>query len=333
MDSVPATPSSQIFKGLEAAETPIVDGSILEAAKENIQPLARGRRATALSQALSTPHRERPARLAQEREQMRANLAQAIEDDEDPLAAYLAFVDWTIESYPQGHNSDSGLITLFDEATRTLKDDPRYKNDLRYLKLWVLYASHVEKPVDMFAFLLANDVGTVHTLFYEEYALALERDGRRSEADEMYRLGINRRVRPLERLQTRYKEFQLRMMAGPLHEAAPAPAAPPTKRKALGEVSSRKAAPPPLRDSNPPSGSNARVQPFVDGADGAVEEPGNEWPEFGTRAGRIKENARDVERAGDVKMKLAKGPARPAGAPIEVFRDEVKRSPLPRVPC
>ncbi|KZV87182.1 hypothetical protein EXIGLDRAFT_680170 [Exidia glandulosa HHB12029] len=323
---VPCTPSGHALKN-SLDEPPIVDGAILEAAKENIQPLARGRRATALSQALTTPHRERPQRLAQERDAMRAQLQQAIEDDEDPLAAYVAFVDWTIESYPQGHNSDSGLITLFDEATRTLKDDPRYKNDMRYLKLWILYASHVEKPVDMFAFLLANDIGTVYTLFYEEYALALERDSRRSEADEIYRLGINRRVRPLERLQTRYKEFQLRMMAGPMHDSAPPPVAPTnTKRKALGEKKTGPSAAP-LRDSNPRTVSNTRIQPFVDGEEGPVQEPGNEWPEFGTRVSRIKENTREVERAGDVKLKLAKGPNRSGGSPIEVFRDETPSIP------
>lgn len=173
----PCTPSGHAFRD-SLDEPPIVDGAILEAAKENIQPLARGRRATALSHALTTPHRERPQRLAQEREAMREQLQQAIDEDEDPLGAYVLFVDWTIESYPQGHNSDSGLITLFDEATRTLKDDPRYKNDIRYLKLWILYASYIEKPVDIFAFLLANDIGSVYTLFYEEYTLALERDGR-----------------------------------------------------------------------------------------------------------------------------------------------------------
>ena len=66
-------------------DPPIVDGAILEAAKENIQPLARGRRATALSQALTTPHRERATRLASERAAMREYLEQAIEEDEDDV--------------------------------------------------------------------------------------------------------------------------------------------------------------------------------------------------------------------------------------------------------
>ena len=39
-------------------------------------------------------------------------------------------------------------------------------------------ASFVEKPNVVYKFMLVNDIGTNHALFYEEYALVLERDGR-----------------------------------------------------------------------------------------------------------------------------------------------------------
>jgi hypothetical protein len=105
----------------------------------------------------------------------------ALEDeDDDPLEAYSRFVYWTLENYPQGQSAESGLLELLEEATRVLKDNRngQWKGELTYLKLWVLYASYVEKPTIIYKFLLANDIGTDHALLYEEHAAALERAGR-----------------------------------------------------------------------------------------------------------------------------------------------------------
>ena len=48
----------------EEEENFIVDCDVLEAAKENIQPIAGGRRVTSLAAVLATPHAKRDARLA-----------------------------------------------------------------------------------------------------------------------------------------------------------------------------------------------------------------------------------------------------------------------------
>ncbi len=103
----------------------IVDCDVLEAAKENIRPLASGRRVTALSAILSTPHAQRESRLADVRRRYRANVELAMDgpDDVDPLEFYNRFVYWTAENYPQGHSVESGLLELLEEATRKLKDD------------------------------------------------------------------------------------------------------------------------------------------------------------------------------------------------------------------
>lgn len=161
----------------------IVDGDVLEAAKENIQPLASGRRVTALSAIFSTPHAQRESRQADARRRHRANVEIALEDeddDADPLEAYSRFVYWTVENYPQGHSAESGLLELLEEATRVLRDDRggKWRADLRYLKLWTLYASYVDKPTVIYKYLLVNEIGTAHALFYEEYAMALERANR-----------------------------------------------------------------------------------------------------------------------------------------------------------
>ena len=172
----------EVVDDLFQESTPtIVDCDILEAAKENVQPLASGRRVTALSAILSTPHAARDSKLSATRNRLRINVELALDDPEDdPLEAYCRLVYWTVDNYPQGHSAESGLLELLEEATRVLKDDRdgMWRDELKYLKLWVLYASFVEKPTVIYKFLLVNNIGTNHALFYEEYALALERSGR-----------------------------------------------------------------------------------------------------------------------------------------------------------
>jgi hypothetical protein len=186
------------------SDTPtIVDFDVLEASKENVQPLAAGRRATALSAILSTPHAQRESKLAATRNRLRINLEIALEDEEDdPLEAYYRLVNWTVENYPQGHSAESGLIELLEEATRVLKDhrDGKWRGEIKYLKLWLLYASFVEKPTLIYNFLIANEIGADFALLYEEFADVLERDGRCAHADAFLRVHTD--GRPVGKRQT-----------------------------------------------------------------------------------------------------------------------------------
>ena len=176
-----------VSEHMEHEEAQIVDFSILEAAKENIQPLARGRRVTTLSAVLSTPHHRRDERLAATRAQLREEVEASLEPSSNwtatsscpsPLETYSTLVHWTIEHYPEGPGAESGILELLEEATRVLKDYDEFKQDERYLKLWQMYAGYVERPCIIYAFLMANEIGTGLAGFYESYAAALERDGR-----------------------------------------------------------------------------------------------------------------------------------------------------------
>ncbi|KAG1862069.1 Mad3/BUB1 homology region 1-domain-containing protein [Suillus subalutaceus] len=297
----------------------IVDCDVLEAAKENIQPLASGRRVTTLSAILQTPHAQRDAQLLAARKRFRTNIQIALEDeDDDPLEAYSRFVQWTLENYPQGQSAESGLLELLEEATRVLKDnrEGRWKGTSMYLKLWVLYASYVEKPTIIYKFLLANDIGTDHALLYEEHAAALERAGRRSEADAAYLLGIARQASPLDKLK--------RMMTAATIPSQPAPNALP-RRTALGVTSSSSTAVPSFASiSQTPSsssqadasgsrrrprlGTNARLQIFVDpsGVESAdTTDSVTPYPDIGTRKSRVKENVPEVSKAAGSTLKQA----------------------------
>ncbi|TFL01630.1 Mad3/BUB1 homology region 1-domain-containing protein [Pterulicium gracile] len=323
----------------------IVDCDVLEAAKENVQPLAAGRRVTALSDILATPHAKRDAKLAATRSRLRLNVQTSLEDqDDDTLEAYCTLVYWTLENYPQGNSAESGLLELLEEATRVLKDDQqgRWKSELKYLKLWTLYASYVEKPTIIYKFLLANDVGVEHALLYEEYGSVLERNNRRTQADEIFRLGIARQADPCERLQKRYKDFQKRMMvSSPTIGSPPEPPAPRAESVITQRPATDRRSPLGEQHKSPPtrttpiiapsavipssSSSNSRMQIFVDPAGTAGDS--NAYPELGTRKTRVKENTRETGKLGGTTIKQAGKTKRIASASgassskMAIFRD------------
>ncbi|SRR6266404_5968468 len=116
--------------------------------------------------------------LSAESSRLRSQIASQTNEADDPLNLYDGFVKWVFDNYPSEHLASSGLIELLEEATRRYKDDLSYKGDIRYLKLWTLYASLVDKPSVVFRFILTNGIGTAYALLFEEYALTLERDER-----------------------------------------------------------------------------------------------------------------------------------------------------------
>ncbi|KAF8155886.1 Mad3/BUB1 homology region 1-domain-containing protein [Crassisporium funariophilum] len=341
----------------------IVDCDVLEAAKENVQPLATGRRVTALSAILSTPHALREAKLSATRNRLRINVALALDDDDegDPLEAYCRLVYWTVENYPQGHSAESGLLELLEEATRVLKDDRggKWRGDIKYLKLWLLYASYVERPTIIYKFLIANDIGTDCALLYEEHAAVLERDGRRKEADETYALGIARKASPLDHLESRYSDFQKRMMSNmslPAPEMA-ASSSSQVPRQALATTASSLPAASSRTSSSragitstsriPSSSSNSRIQIFVDpsGSEAhAAEASTNAWDDIGTRKTRIKENVPETKKLVGTTLKQAgrskriasssstSATASSSGSKIIPFRDPAPGDVMPPPP-
>lgn len=116
--------------------------------------------------------------LKSQRDKFKQRIADlALEDD--PLGVYYEFVQWTINNFDE-KDPNSGLTQLLDEVTRKFKDDGSYKGDLRYLKLWTLYANRVSQrsAIGIYSQLWKNDIGVTYSLLYEEYASMLESVGR-----------------------------------------------------------------------------------------------------------------------------------------------------------
>ncbi|KAH9972845.1 hypothetical protein BGW80DRAFT_1312878 [Lactifluus volemus] len=221
-----------------------------------------------MSRSTSTSKQSSLDALNAESSRLRLQIASEIDEADDPLELYDRFVKWIFDKYPREHFASSGLVELLEEATRRYNGDPSYKSDLRYLKLWTLYASLVDKPSAVYKFILTNGIGTVYALLFEDYALALERDGRcghslfciaqhshlqsYSAADEVYRAGIQRKARPVERLKKRYDEFRRRTSSKP---PKPPPAAQVALSKAKGSTEADLLRRQPLKNYENPGGT------------------------------------------------------------------------------
>lgn len=120
-----------------------------------------------------------PQHLFEETIRRRKEIQDQVDDDvEDPLAVYDQFVQWTLTNYPPEFLGLSCLVEVLDEATRKFKGDEGIKADRRYLKMWFLYGSLVDRPSVVFKHLLTRGIGLGSAQLYLDYSLILERAGR-----------------------------------------------------------------------------------------------------------------------------------------------------------
>jgi checkpoint serine/threonine-protein kinase len=233
--------------GPVATDGDLINFDIIETHKENIQTLPGGRSAKQLASILSpqpsartagshtTPTLEETKTLNDAIRQEYEIELQSIAESDDPLDIYDRYVKWTLNAYPSAQATpQSQLLPLLERATKAFLTSSPYKNDIRYLKLWLHYIRlFSDTPRETFAFLARHAIGEGLALFYEEFATWLEGAGRWVQADEVYRMGIEKEARPTERLTRKYNQFQQRFEARPAVDTEPSSPALPSVRPAL----------------------------------------------------------------------------------------------------
>ncbi|KAH0681511.1 hypothetical protein KY284_022596 [Solanum tuberosum] len=181
--------------------------------KENVRPLKRGRNVNLLNDALksSTDYQLKKSLLDKRRA-----LIGAIDQykGEDPLLPWLQCIKWVQEAFPPGGDS-SGLIVIYEQCVRTFWHDERYKDDLRYLKVWLEYAENCMDAEVIYSFLEANKIGLTHSSFYIAYALHMESHNKIKTANEIFNQGLSMNAEPEEKLKASYKKFLSRSMGHP----------------------------------------------------------------------------------------------------------------------
>lgn len=301
-----------------SASDDLINFDVIEAQKENIQSLPSGRSAKKLVdlfspsplQKLATPT---PTDTKNVNDAVRAEFEEEvanISESDDPLDVYDRYVRWTLDAYPSAQATpQSQLHTLLERATKAFIGSNQYKNDPRYLKLWLHYIHFFsDAPRETYMYLSRHGIGETLALFYEEYAEWLEGAGRWAQADEVYKLGIERDARPQQRLIRKFGEFEQRKAQQPDADLeAPSSPALPTVRPALAaKVDPFSAAAAATRDPQAPRQGNgvggaaaksgrAKMAIFFDASASAPamssRGPGSKgWDSIGSLADRKKEN-------------------------------------------
>ncbi|KAK1288252.1 hypothetical protein QJS10_CPB19g00937 [Acorus calamus] len=185
-------------------------GNEWELYKENVRPLKRGRKVHLLNQSLKS-HAD--PLLKKSLLEKRRSLIEAIDEykGEDPLHPWLECIKWVQESFPSGGDS-SGLLLIYEQCVRTFWHEDRYKDDLRYLKVWLEYAEYCADAEVIYCFLDANQIGKTHSEYYLAYALHMESKNKMRKADDIFNLGIARKSHRLEKLEAAYKKFLARSL-------------------------------------------------------------------------------------------------------------------------
>lgn len=324
----------------------LIDFEIIEGQKENIQSLPGGRSARALAtlfspsplHKLATPTPSDTKDINDEvRKEFEEELVLLSESD-DPLDIFDRYVKWTLDAYPSAQSTpQSQLLPLLERATKTFLTSPQYKNDPRYLKLWLSYIRFFsDSPRETFAFLARHNVGDGLALFYEEFAAWLEGAGRWKQAEEIYNLGIEREARPAARLIRKSNEFKQRYEQQPQEDNAPSSPALPTVRPALAakldpyaSVSRDPQAPRPNSGVGVTGSSRTGRQKlaiFSDADDApppaiAGEAGSQGWENIGSIAERKKENTISPKPwAGET---LKAGGKKSSAPKMAIFKDEV----------
>ncbi|KAL0915297.1 hypothetical protein M5K25_015703 [Dendrobium thyrsiflorum] len=186
-------------------------GNEWELYKENVKPLKRGRKVEILNDALKSQANNAARKSLLE---TRRKMIDAIDEykGDDPLQPWIDCIKWVQESFPTGGDC-SGLVVIYEQCVRNFWHDERYKDDQRYLKVWLEYAENCTDAEVIFQFLQANQIGQSYSAFYAAYALHMEFKKKLQAADEIFNLGIARKAKPLVKLEVEYRKFLGRSMA------------------------------------------------------------------------------------------------------------------------
>ena len=334
------------------ATNDLINFDIIEGQKENIQALPSGRSAKKLAELFSaSPLSQMATPTSSDTKNVndciRAEYEAEIEnisESDDPLDVYDRYVRWTLDAYPSAQATpQSQLHLLLERATKTFVNSPQYKNDPRYLKLWLHYIQFFsDSPRETFVFLSRHAIGETLALFYEEYAAWLEGAGRWAQAEEVYKMGIEREARPPSRLLRKFGEFEQRRAQLPEADldGPSSPALPAVRAALAAKVDPFAAAAAAARDPQAPrpnAGVGGQAAPkaartklaiFSD-ADAPAAAPAlssrgegsKGWDSIGSLADRKKENVVEAKPwAGET---LKAGGKKNAGPKLDIFRDTV----------
>uniref|UniRef100_A0A453KBT1 BUB1 N-terminal domain-containing protein n=1 Tax=Aegilops tauschii subsp. strangulata TaxID=200361 RepID=A0A453KBT1_AEGTS len=103
------------------------------------------------------------------------------------------------------------LPRFLQKCAEEFQDEPRYRDDPRYLRVWIQMMDYVKDAKPLLKKLERNRIGLKRAAFYMAYAIYYEKRRRFQEAEQMYRVGIQNLAEPIEELHKSHDQFIYRM--------------------------------------------------------------------------------------------------------------------------
>ncbi|KAJ9539824.1 hypothetical protein OSB04_026330 [Centaurea solstitialis] len=128
----------------------------------------------------------------------------------DPLLPWLRGIRTMTDALPSQLLKQK-LPRFLQKCAQTFETDLRYRNDLRYLRVWIKLLDFVDEPGAVLKNMKANRIGNKRSLFYQAYALYYEKMKKFSDAEQMYHLGVQNLAEPADELQKAFDQFLHRM--------------------------------------------------------------------------------------------------------------------------
>ncbi|OMO59117.1 BUB1-related protein [Corchorus capsularis] len=96
------------------------------------------------------------------------------------------------------------LPRFLQKCTQSFESDRHYRNDLRYLRVWLHLMDFVDDPSVLLRRMEMNNIGTKRSLYYQAYALYYEKIKKFDQAEKIL-------AEPMDELQKSYEQFLNRM--------------------------------------------------------------------------------------------------------------------------
>ncbi|XP_047948462.1 mitotic checkpoint serine/threonine-protein kinase BUB1-like [Salvia hispanica] len=131
---------------------------------------------------------------------------------DDPILPFLQSIYEAMRSQNSSDQIDfADFDALVANCIHSFKSDPRYRDDIRFLKIWFLYMDGSSDYERVFKEMEEHRICVHKALLYESFALFLEAKGKLIDACMIYHLGISRNAQPLGRLKKAQVLFLERM--------------------------------------------------------------------------------------------------------------------------
>ncbi|XP_020593462.1 uncharacterized protein LOC110033737 [Phalaenopsis equestris] len=129
---------------------------------------------------------------------------------DDPLRPWVRGIRKIHQSLPT-HVLSEKLPRFLQKCAETFESDRRYRNDSRYLTVWIQLMDYVEDAALILRKMEKSQIGLKRAKFYIAYALYYEKKKRFEDAEKIYLLGVQKIAEPIGELQKSYDQFLHRM--------------------------------------------------------------------------------------------------------------------------